>query len=547
MVLIRPYVESQREKEWKNIKVVLAGIKLTYDKLLKEHSTAHARLFNSAELDLANDDRDDYAEDLLENTAEEGLTPALAEKLWAFGRYLMICATGEKARPMTPYGLWCGDYKAVNADARADGAIFAMYQHALAGGLPQYLLSPFNTWESILDDLKKNAARLFGVRGIVLPAVTAPGSGLVGSTEPSVLHFTAGAGMAARLFYDYYLFTGDVKFLKGRALPFMKEVALFYEEFFKLKDDGFYETSPSYSPDNTPAGFVSDIGEPLNVCKSATVDFAVAKDVLTNLIAGAEIAGVYKAETEKWRDMLAHIPSYKLNMDGTVQEYLDTRYNDNPKCATAAQLFPAFPGTEMTDTDADILKAFGTTAKKRLASGAQLHTVGTLANLACVLLRAGDAEGAFDALTGIVRADLMDNMVTADNDWRGMGTGVTEPWAAYNAGGNLAITNAVQEMLVQSSPTLIKLLPAVPEAFRKGSVSGLLTRAGVEADVEWDLKKGHLSAKLKAKSTVKIDLLLPVGTKKYKGPNFEGFNAETRRIKDIELAAGKSVGIDAWF
>ena len=37
--------------------------------------------------------------------------------------------------------------------------------------------------------------------------------------------WTAGAGWYAQFYYDYCRYTGDRKFLKERALPFMREAA----------------------------------------------------------------------------------------------------------------------------------------------------------------------------------------------------------------------------------------------------------------------------------------------------------------------------------
>jgi alpha-L-fucosidase 2 len=218
LVLIKPFIESSREKEWKNIKAELAGIKLTYDKLLKEHSGLHGRLFSSADIDFDADNRDAFIEDLLADAQENGAGAALAEKLWAFGRYLTVCCTTADSRPIAPYGLWCGDYKAVSSAVRY-GYLQMFYNHIFAGNLSEFALSLFHTLEVNIDDLKKNSARLFGTRGIMVPCVMAPGSGLIGAIEPEVLHFTGCAAMIAQLFYEYYLFTDDMKFLsQGRCL-----------------------------------------------------------------------------------------------------------------------------------------------------------------------------------------------------------------------------------------------------------------------------------------------------------------------------------------
>jgi alpha-L-fucosidase 2 len=51
----------------------------------------------------------------------------------------------------------------------------------------------------------------------------------------------------------------------------------------------------------------------------------------------------------------------------------------------------------------------------------------------------------------------------------------------------MGLTAAVYEMLVQSRPGVIKLLPAVPAQLSSGKISGIRTRASVKVDMEWRL------------------------------------------------------------
>ena len=103
-----------------------------------------------------------------------------------------------------------------------------------------------------MDDFRENARKLYGCRGIYIPSVTTPGSGLLKTIKPHIIHWTGAAGWIANHYFDYFQYTGDLYFLKTRAFPFLQETALFYEDFFTVGPDGYYHSAPSNSPENTP-------------------------------------------------------------------------------------------------------------------------------------------------------------------------------------------------------------------------------------------------------------------------------------------------------
>lgn len=544
LVLLKPFVESQREKEWKALKTKLSSIKSTYEKLLKEHTPLHAKLFGSAELDLDADGRDEFADTLLDQAFRSAeLSPALVEKMWAFGRYLTVCGTSPNSLPLAPYGLWCGDYKAEGAQITAAGSLQTTYSHVLAGNLADYLKSVFTYYESVLDDLRKNASRIYGCRGLLVPSIMAHGTGVFGSVDSRVLHYTAVGGQIAKLFYDYYLYTDDIKFLKDHALPFMKEVAMFYEEFFKLSAEGTYDSCPSYSPETTPANYANGGVDTLEIARNATVDFAVAKELLTNLIEGSQAACVNKADIVKWKDMLTRIPAYALNEDGTVKEYCDTHFTDNPACTSTAMFYPVYPASEIDETN-ELYRAYDVTAKRKLAASVGAQSALTLVEYANIFTHLGEGDVALDVLTNLVRSMAMNNLVIASADWRGMGVAATDIWARYGVEANAGLTGSVQEMLVQSTPDLIRILPALPNAFQKGEMNGLQTRVGADVTLSWDLKKGSVIAKIKARKAKTVNIVLPKGAKKIKPIGEKSVDYTTGIVTGVSLPANKVVTVD---
>ena len=547
LVVLKPFIETQRERAWKDIKAELPALaKKTYDKLLKEHAPLHSKLFNSAELDLHAEDRDEYTDKLLDDAFESGELPlALLEKLWAYGRYLFVSGASNSSRPLAPYGLWCGDYKAQDSSITASGSLQAMYGHALTGNLTDFLQSVFIYYESVIADLRKNASRLYGCRGIFVPSIMAHGTGVVGSVEPSVLHFTGAAGWVSQLFYDYYRFTDDKNFLKNRALPFMKEAAMFYENFFKVLGDTFYESMPSYSPGTTPLNHVVP-GETMDVVRNATIDFAICRELLKNLIEGSEIAGANKAEILKWKDMLTRIPAYMLNSDdGTVREYCDPKFTDNPSSPSTALFYPCYPGTEYYNLSPEFKKAFEQTAKKKHISARSEFTSSELMCYANIYARQGDGDHALELMAGAVRGMTMNNLVFASTDWRGVGVGKVDTWAAYTIEPNMGLTGAVQELLVQSSGDTIALLPALPHSLSKGNIDGFLTRTGVEVvSLSWDMRKSFVVCKIKSRKAGKVNVQLPKGAKRYKQIGKETFDPETGLITGLDLPNGKVITLD---
>ena len=224
---------------------------------------------------------------------------------------------------------------------------------------------------------------------------------------------------------------------------------------------------------------------------NATMDFAIIKELLTNLIAGSEHLGIYDAEREKWRDMLAKIPPYQINADGAVREWMAPDFEDNYNHRHLSHLYPLFPGHEITqDSDPELYQAFCHAVQKRLAVGIGDQTGWSLAHMASIYARPEDGDKALECLELLSRSCLINNFFTLHNDWRSMGITLQMPSAPIQLDANLGWAAAVQEMLLYASPELIKILPACPGKWEQGQVEGLRFCTGA-ADISWN--RGRVS------------------------------------------------------
>jgi len=488
----------QIEKLQKEISAVPAD----FDVLLARHARIHGGVFNRVNMDLGGGaDRNLSSEELIRKSTFGNLNPALLEKVFDAGRYNILSSSGE----LFPYlqGLWTGTYGPPwSGSYTLNGNVQTAIAANMSANLAECLLPFFGFMEDHIDELRLNAKQLFGCRGICFPSVA--------STHLLNNHFdanwcmtfwTAGAGWASYFFYDYYEYTGDKEFLSTRAYPFMKEAALFYEDFLTKGEDCKYIFSPSYSPENNPSNSKAQASV------NAAMDIGVARQLLNNCISAATILKTDADKVKQWKRMLADMPEYLVNEKGALKEWATPLLADNESHRHCSHLYALYYGIpdEMA-ADTKLLNAFDEALKVKI-NLRRREFKGESVN------GRPPGEMAFGlVLQGFVAASLRKADVCAElvdwlsnKYWNPNFASLHNPGKIFNIDISGGLPALVLRMLVDSKPGSIYFLPAWPNSMPTGKIEGVALRGQIILkELIWNGK--NVTAILNSKITQKVKI-----------------------------------------
>lgn len=542
---------SDGEGEIARLSRELDEIDCDYTRLLERHIAVHQEIFDrlSFEVDDGTNPEDDSNDRLLLEAYQGEAPAALLMKEFDIGRYLLMCCSNETGLPPTLQGSFNGDYfPAWNSFYVHNENTQMFYWQALSGRMPEVMGAMFRYFEGFVADYQKNARNLFGCRGIFIPLVAAANTGLLQDPQSHVINFTGCAAWIASHFYDYYLYTGDKEFLKTRALPFMEQVALFYEDYLTLAEDGMYTVFPSNSPENAPLNSFpadTDLKTVMNpgipTTYDSTIDTALAKEIFTHVADAYDVLGCQAEKSAQYRAMVKKLRPYRINEDGALAEWIPEKHTDNYAHRHLSHIYPFFPGNELTRENApELVDAVRVAVDKRLGVGLASQTGWSLVHLANIYARLGDGDKALECLDILARTCVGKNLFTYHNDYRGMGVTldvVLGKRAPYQIDASMGLTSAIIEMMMSSTVDTIRIAPAIPSRWKKGKMDSLSARCGCDCMLSWNSDEGWIEAILTAHQSRDMMIVLPEG---YAYEGKRRFSLVVEKGKEYRIKAGKS-------
>ncbi|WP_338895821.1 glycoside hydrolase N-terminal domain-containing protein [Streptomyces sp. TG1A-60] len=432
----------------------------TFGHLLERHLDRHRTAYGRASLTLEADDTERSLPG--SELVRRHRSPALLERLFAAGRYHLLSSSG--LLPPRLVGLWTGDWNTAWSGAfTTDANLNLQTASAAAGALPEVTEAHANLVHGQLDDWRENARAIFGARGVVAPPHTDGESGYTYhySREYPLHLWTAAADWLLKPLVDHDETRGERDPRTGAALA---EAARFYEDFLTRTDaDGQVVVVPSYSPENRPAN--ASWG-----AINAAMDLSAARHAL--LTAAEYHPG--SAEADRWRALAERIPPHRVNEDGALAEWAWPGLAETYDHRHLSHLYGVWPLDEITPYDTPDLAAAAHRALE--LRGAENDSAHGYLHHALVAARLRDGERVAHALGQVLAGDFFHASLMTSHYPR---------LDVYNADAAHTLPGVLIEALVQSTPDRLVLLPALPDAYPKGSLRGVRTRFGAEADLTW--------------------------------------------------------------